>query len=69
MLLISASAFAASGFEVAANIPLLISIGIPIVNSDEKYEVNVGINNGITAQLEYRSYFENGIGFSILAKI
>lgn len=69
MLLMSSSAFAAGGFEVAVNIPFLVSIGIPLGDSGEKREVDVGLNSGITAQLGYGSYFENGLGFSILGEI
>ena len=69
MLLMSTSVFAASGFEAAVNVPFLLSIGIPIGNSAEKREVATGFNSGITAQLGYGSYNENGLGFSILGEI
>ncbi|MEI0701790.1 hypothetical protein [Brachyspira intermedia] len=69
MLLMSASAFAASGFESALNIPLLISVGIPIGNSGEKRNVDVVLNSGITAQLGYGLYLDNGIGVSVLGEI
>ncbi|MEI0507969.1 hypothetical protein [Brachyspira intermedia] len=69
MLLMSASAFAASGFEAALNIPLLASIGIPMGNSGEKRRVDVGFDSGITAQLGYGAYYENDLGFSVLGEI
>lgn len=69
MLLMSASVFAAGGFEAAVNIPFLISVGIPLGNSGEKREVDAGFNSGITVQLGYGSHSENGLGFSVLAEI
>ena len=69
MLLMSASAFAASGFESALNIPVLASIGIPMGNSGEKRRVDLGINSGITLQIGYGSYNENGLGFSVLGEL
>ncbi|MEI0798703.1 hypothetical protein R4Q14_10330 [Brachyspira intermedia] len=69
MLLMSASAFAASGFESALNIPLLISVGIPIGNSGEKRNAELVLNSGITAQLGYGLYLDNGIGVSVLGEI
>lgn len=69
MLLISASAFASSGFEAILNVPILISVGIPIGNSDEKRDVTIDLSSGITAQLGYAVYLENTIGVSILGEI
>ncbi|OEJ13050.1 hypothetical protein BFL38_00340 [Brachyspira hampsonii] len=69
MLLMSASAFAAGGFEVSFNIPVLISLGIPIGNTGEKRDVSGAANTGITAQLGYGLYLENGLGFSILGEV
>ncbi|MEI0487642.1 hypothetical protein R4K89_12235 [Brachyspira intermedia] len=69
MLLMSTSVFAAGGFEVALNVPFLLSVGIPIGNSGEKRDVDVGFNSGITAQLGYGAYYENGLGFSVLGEI
>ena len=49
--------------------PILISVGIPIGNSDEKRDVTIDLSSGITAQLGYAVYLENTIGVSILGEI
>ena len=69
MLLMSVSAFAASGFETALNIPLLISVGIPIGDTSERRNVDLVLNSGITTQLGYGLYLDNDVGVSILGEI
>ncbi len=68
MLLMSASAFAAGGFELAVNVPVLVSIGLPLGNG-EKREVSGNANSGVTVQLGYGAYYGNGLGFSILGEL
>ncbi|MEI0446738.1 hypothetical protein R4J03_06715 [Brachyspira intermedia] len=68
MLLMSASAFAAGGFELAVNVPVLVSVGLPLGNG-EKRKVDAYGSSGITVQLGYGAYYENGLGFSILGEL
>ena len=68
MLLMSASAFAAGGFELAVNVPVLVSVGLPLGNG-EKRKVDAYGSSGITVQLGYGAYYENDLGFSVLGEI
>lgn len=66
---INLSLSAASGFEALINVPLGISVGIPIGKiQGNTRKIDAGFDVGVTAQFGYVIDFKNKIGLSILGE-
>lgn len=68
-ILINLSLFAESGFEGIFNMPVGLSVGIPMGPKDDTTKkFGLGFDIGITAQFGYIVDFKNGVGLSILGE-
>lgn len=78
MIVLSISAFAASGFEAIVNVPIGLSVGfqnykaangVEIDRNDVGLNSSIGFDVGVSAQLGYMLQVKEGFGISILGEI